>query len=30
MLAHICWVFLLYAWLTVGRKRAVARGEVDY
>jgi hypothetical protein len=30
MLAHIGWVFLLYAWLTVARKQAVARGEVDY
>ncbi|MGH6770269.1 MAG: MAPEG family protein [Xanthobacteraceae bacterium] len=30
MLAHIGWVFLLYAWLTVARTRAVWRGEVDY
>ena len=30
MLAHIGWVFLLYAWLTVARWRAVQRGEVDY
>jgi hypothetical protein len=30
MLAHIGWVFLLYAWLTVERTRAVRRGEVDY
>jgi hypothetical protein len=30
MLAHIGWVFLLYAWLTVARSRAVRRGEVDY
>jgi hypothetical protein len=30
MLAHIGWVFLLYAWLTVARNQAVARGEVDY
>jgi hypothetical protein len=30
MLAHIGWVFLLYAWLTYARTRAVMRGEVDY
>ena len=30
MLAHVGWVFLLYAWLTVERTRAVKRGEVDY
>jgi hypothetical protein len=30
MLAHIGWVFMLYAWLTVARTRAVWRGEVDY
>jgi hypothetical protein len=30
MLAHIGWVFLLYAWLTVARTRAVWRGEVAY
>jgi hypothetical protein len=30
MLAHVGWVFLLYAWLTVARTRAVWRGEVDY
>jgi hypothetical protein len=29
-LAQIGWTFLLYAWLTVARKRAVDRGEVDY
>jgi hypothetical protein len=28
MLAHIGWVFVLYVWLTLARKRAVARGEV--
>ena len=30
MLAHIAWVFMLYAWLTVARTLAVQRGEVDY
>jgi hypothetical protein len=30
MLAHIGWVFLLYAWLSVARQRAVKRGEVVY
>jgi hypothetical protein len=30
MLAHIGLVIMLYAWLTVARKRAVDRGEVDY
>ena len=30
MLAHIAWVVLLYAWLTVARWQAVQRGEVDY
>ena len=30
MLAHIGWVFMLYAWLTYARTRAVRRGEVDY
>ncbi len=30
MLAHIGWVFLLYAWLTVARQRAVKRGKVEY
>lgn len=29
MLAHIGWVFVLYAWLTVARMRAVQRGEID-
>jgi hypothetical protein len=29
MLAHIAWVVMLYAWLTVARMRAVKRGEVD-
>ncbi len=28
MLAHIGWVFVLYVWLTLARKRAVAQGEV--
>ena len=30
MLAQIGWTLLLYAWLTVARKRAVERGEVAY
>jgi hypothetical protein len=30
MLAHIGWTFLLYAWLTVARQRAVKRGEAEY
>lgn len=30
MLAQIGWTFLLYAWLTFARQRAVARGEVEY
>jgi hypothetical protein len=30
VLAHIGWVFLLYAWLTWARMQAVKRGEVDY
>jgi hypothetical protein len=30
MLAHIGWVFMLYAWLTYARMRAVKRGEIDY
>jgi hypothetical protein len=30
MLAQIFWTFLLYAWLTFARTRAVWRGEVDY
>ena len=29
MLAHIGWVAMLYAWLTVARMRAVARGEIE-
>ena len=29
MLAHIGWVFMLYAWLTYARTMAVRRGEVD-
>jgi hypothetical protein len=29
MLAHIAWVVMLYAWLTVARMQAVKRGEVD-
>ena len=29
MLAHIAWVVMLYAWLTVARAQAVKRGEVD-
>ena len=29
MLAHIGWVFLLYAWLTDARDAAVRRGEVE-
>src|SRR6266478_6613886 len=29
MLAHIGWVFVLYAWLTVARTRAGRRGEVE-
>ena len=29
MLAHIGWVFMLYAWLTVARTRAVKSGEID-
>ena len=29
MLAHVAWVVLLYAWLTVARAQAVKRGEVD-
>lgn len=28
MLAHIAWVVLLYAWLTLARMQAVRRGEV--
>jgi hypothetical protein len=30
MLAHIGWVFLLYAWLTVARGRAVKSGAINY
>jgi hypothetical protein len=30
MLAHIVWVFFLYAWLTIARQLAVKRGEVEY
>jgi hypothetical protein len=30
MLAHIGWVFMLYAWLTYARTVAVRRGEIDY
>ena len=30
MLAHVAWVVMLYAWLTVARTLAVRRGEVDY
>jgi hypothetical protein len=30
MLAHIGWVFVLYAWLTYARARAVKRGQIDY
>ena len=30
MLAHIGWVFALYAWLTVARQRAVKAGEVTH
>jgi hypothetical protein len=30
MLAHIFWVFMLYAWLTYARTMAVRRGEVDH
>jgi hypothetical protein len=30
MLAHIGWVFVLLAWLTIERQRAVRRGEVEY
>jgi hypothetical protein len=29
MLAHIGWVAMLYAWLTVARMQAVARGEIE-
>jgi hypothetical protein len=30
VLAHIALVFILYAWLTVARTRAVKSGEIDY
>ena len=30
VLAHVAWVFLLYAWLTYARGRAVKRGDVEY
>ena len=30
VLAHIAWVFMLFAWLTVARTRAVKRGEIDH
>jgi hypothetical protein len=30
MLAHIGWVFLLYAWLTYARTHAVNSGEIDH
>jgi hypothetical protein len=30
VVAQIGWTLLLYAWLTVARKRVVDRGEVDY
>jgi hypothetical protein len=30
MLAHIGWITMLYAWLTVARQRAVARGDIQY
>jgi hypothetical protein len=30
MLAQIGWTVVLYAWLTIARARAVARGEVKY
>jgi hypothetical protein len=30
MLFQIGWTFLLYAWLTVARQRAVGRGEAEY
>jgi len=29
MLAHIGWVCMLYAWLTVARQRAVNSGKID-
>ena len=30
MLAQIGWTFMLYAWLTVARKRAVDGGRIEY
>src|SRR6185503_11214636 len=30
MLAQIGWTFLLYAWLTVARTRAIKSGEAEY
>jgi hypothetical protein len=30
LLAQIVWTFMLYAWLTWARMRAVRRGEVDF
>jgi hypothetical protein len=30
MLAQIGWTFMLYAWLTVARTRAVNSGKIDY
>jgi hypothetical protein len=30
LLVQIGWTFMLYAWLTVARKRAVAGGRIDY
>lgn len=30
VLAHVGWVVVLYAWLTMARWQAVRRGEVDY
>ena len=30
MLAHIGWIVLLYAWLTVARQRAVKTGQIEY
>jgi hypothetical protein len=30
LLAQIGWTFLLYAWLTAARTRAITRGEAEY
>ena len=30
MLAHVGWVFVLYAWLTYARARAVKSGQIEY